>query len=68
PWYGSTRLVIRKGRLMIGGEQPLMQVEPGVFRPEGDNTADRIVFDTTINGKTLHLNYSGLDFYRTFTR
>jgi CubicO group peptidase (beta-lactamase class C family) len=68
PWYGSTRLVIRKGRLLIGGEQPLVEVEPGIFRPEGDNTADKLVFDTTINGKAVHLNLAGLDFYRTFTR
>ncbi len=67
PWYGSTRLVIRKGRLLIEGEQPLAQVEPGVFRPDGESTADRITFDTVLNGKAVHMNYSGIDFYRTFT-
>jgi len=68
PWYGSTRIVIRKGRLTADGDQALTQIEPGVFRPEGDgNAADRISFDTPLNGKTMHLNYSGIDFYRTFT-
>jgi hypothetical protein len=66
PWYGSTRVLIRKGRLMLQGEQSLVHVQGGVFRPEGD-TADRITFDTSINGKTLHLNISGIDFNRTFT-
>jgi hypothetical protein len=67
PWYGSMRLVIRKGRLLVDGEQRLVPVEPGVFRPEGDNTAERLVFDTLMNGKTMRANYSGIEFYRTFT-
>src|SRR6266536_172820 len=68
PWYGTTRIVIRKGRLLIDGEQPLTQIEPGVFRPEGDSSsAERISFDTVLNGKAMHINYSGIDFYRTFT-
>jgi len=68
PWYGSTRILIRKGRLLVDGEQPLTQIEAGVFRPDGDsNSAERIVFDTPINGKAMRINYSGIDFYRTFT-
>ncbi len=67
PWYGGTRLVIRKGRLLIDGEQPLLQISPGVFRPEGGSTADRMVFDSVMNGKASHFNYSGIDFYRIYT-
>lgn len=67
PWYGSTRLVVRKGRLLLDGEQPIVQTETGIFRPPGDNTAERISFDTILEGKALHLNYSGIDYYRTFT-
>ncbi len=67
PWFGSTRIVIRKGQLLVEGEQPLAQIEPGVFRPQGDAGADRITFDTIMNGKAVHLDYSGIDFYRTFT-
>jgi D-alanyl-D-alanine carboxypeptidase len=67
PWYGSIRIVIRKGQLLVEGEQPIAQIEPGVFRPEEDTGADRINFDTIVNGKAGHLNYSGIDFYRTFT-
>ena len=67
PWYGSTRLIIRKGRLLIDGEQPLLQISHGVFRPEGGSTADRMVFDSVMNGKASHFNYSGIDFYRTYT-
>ena len=68
PWYGTTRLFIRKGRLTLGGEQFLIPLEPGVFRPQGDNNAaERISFDTMVDGKAMHLNFSGIDFYRTFT-
>jgi CubicO group peptidase (beta-lactamase class C family) len=68
PWYGSTRVVIRKGRLLLDGEQPLAQIETGVFRPESDNNgAERITFDTLVNGTAMRMNYSGIDFYRTFT-
>jgi D-alanyl-D-alanine carboxypeptidase len=68
PWYGSTRVLFRKGRLTLDGEQPLVQIEGGVFRPEGEgNEAERILFDTVVNGRTMRLNYSGIDFYRTFT-
>jgi hypothetical protein len=68
PWYGSARIVIRKGRLLVDGEQPLTQLEPGVFRPDGDiNSAERVTFDTVVNGKAMHASYSGIDFYRTFT-
>jgi hypothetical protein len=66
-WYGSTRLVVRKGRLLIGGEEPITEVSPGVFTPEGDTGADRITFDTILDGRAIHMNYSGIDFYRTFT-
>jgi CubicO group peptidase (beta-lactamase class C family) len=67
-WYGSTRVLFRKGRLTLDGEQPLAQIQSGVFQPEGEgNEAERIVFDTFVNGKTMRLNYSGIDFYRTLT-
>lgn len=67
PWYGGSRLVIRKGRLLIDGQQPLVQIERGVFQPEGASAAERVVFDTPVNGKANQLNYSGIDFFRTFT-
>ncbi len=68
PWYGSARVVIRKGRLMLDGELPLTQIEANVFRPDGEtNAAERIVFDNIVNGKAMHASYSGIDYYRTFT-
>lgn len=68
PWYGSTRVLIRKGKLALEGEVPLQQVEPGVFKFEGDPIGlERIAFDTFLDSKAIHASYSGIDFYRTFT-
>jgi len=68
PWYGSTRVVVRKGRLLLDGEQPILQIRMGTFRLPGEiSGAERISFDTVVDGKALRMNYSGIDFYRTFT-
>ncbi|MGH9873750.1 MAG: serine hydrolase domain-containing protein [Pyrinomonadaceae bacterium] len=67
PWYGSTRIVIRKGQLLIGGDQPLAEVSPGVFRFADEPSADRVTFDTIIDGRAIHANVAGVDFYRAFT-
>jgi CubicO group peptidase (beta-lactamase class C family) len=67
PWYGSTRIVIRKGQLWIGDDQPLAEVSPGVFRFDGDTGVDKITFDTMVGGRAIHANVAGIDFYRAFT-
>ena len=68
PWYGSVRVVVRKGELLLGGDQPLLPVQPGVFKPAGDpSDADRVTFDLLANGQAMRLNYSGIEFFRTFT-
>jgi D-alanyl-D-alanine carboxypeptidase len=68
PWYGSARLVIRKGQLLMDGEQRLEPVGPNTFRLAGEgNDADRLVFDSWLGGKATRLNFSGIEFFRTFT-
>jgi CubicO group peptidase (beta-lactamase class C family) len=68
PWYGSTRIVIRKGELLVGGDSPLAPLEPGVFRPADDpSDADRVTFDTIVDGQAMRMNYSGIEFFRMFT-
>jgi CubicO group peptidase (beta-lactamase class C family) len=68
PWYGSVRVVIRKGELLVGGDQPMAAIEPRVFRPAGDpSDADRLVFDTFANGQALRMTFSGIEFFRAFT-
>jgi D-alanyl-D-alanine carboxypeptidase len=68
PWYGSTRIVIRKGQLLLEGLLPLAQLGPGVFKPAaGPGDADRIVFDGMTNGQAMRMNYSGIEYARAFT-
>jgi len=67
PWYGSVRIVIRKGQMLIGGDQALVEVSPGVFRFDDDNGVDRVTFDTMLDSQAIHANVAGVDFYRTFT-
>ncbi|HSS21824.1 MAG TPA: serine hydrolase domain-containing protein [Pyrinomonadaceae bacterium] len=68
PWYGSTRVVIRKGQLFVGGDQPLAAVEPNIFRFAGDpSDADRIMFDTFVDAKATRMNVSGIEFFRAYT-
>ena len=67
PWYGSVRIVIRKGQMLIGGDQPLVEVSPGVFRFDDDTGVDRVTFDTIIDGRAIHANVAGVNFYRAFT-
>jgi len=67
PWYGSVRIVIRKGQMLIGGDQALVEVSPGVFRFEDDTGVDRVTFDTILDGRAIHANVAGVDFYRAFT-
>jgi D-alanyl-D-alanine carboxypeptidase len=68
PWYGSVRVVVRKGELLVGGDQPMAAIEPRVFRPAGDpSDADRLMFDTFANGQALRMTFSGIEFFRAFT-
>ncbi len=68
PWYGSTRIVIRKGKLLLDGEAPLAEVGPGSFKFDGNPIGlERISFDTIVDGKAIHMNFSGIDSYRTYT-
>ena len=68
PWYGDVRIVIRKGELLVDGDQPLAPVEPHVFRPADDpSDADRVTFDNIIDRKAMRMNFSGIEFFRMFT-
>jgi CubicO group peptidase (beta-lactamase class C family) len=68
PWYESTRLVVRKGQLLVEGLQPLEQIEPRVFRVKSqDVDVDRVVFDTIVDGRAMRVNYSGIEFFRSWT-
>lgn len=68
PWYGSTRVVLRKGALWLDGELRLVPLEGGVFAlgpPE--QTAERISFGPVLGGRALRMTFSTVEFNRTYT-
>ena len=68
PWEGSLRVVLSKGRLSIGGGDPLVPLGDGVFRPgEEEHAPDRIRFAYVVNGRALRAFVSGTEFTRIET-
>ncbi len=66
-WYGSTRVVLRRGQLWLEGEQELVALPDGSFSigpPE--ETAERIRFLDTGGGRALRMNVSSCIYYRTY--
>ncbi|MDT5268686.1 MAG: hypothetical protein QOH49_872 [Acidobacteriota bacterium] len=67
PWYGSTRIVLRRGALWLEGEQQLQPLPDGSFSigpPE--ETAERIRFLDVSGGRALRMNVSSTIYYRTY--
>ena len=68
PWYGSTRVVLRKGRLWLDGEQPLYASGPDTFRTAAEGPSpERIKFEEVSGGRAMRMNFSTVPFFRTFT-
>lgn len=66
-WYGSTRIVLRRGKLWLEGEQELVPLADGSFSigpPE--ETAERIRFLDAGSGRALRMNVSSTIYYRTY--
>lgn len=71
PWFNNFRVVLRKGKLWLvipeGEETLLKPVDADSFQVGEEPTAERIRFDTVINGKAIRAELSGKFFYRSFT-
>ena len=69
PWYGSFRVVLRKGQLWLDGEQPIYADGSGVFRTvaPGARSPEWISFEEVMGGRAMRVNFSNVEFYRTFT-
>jgi hypothetical protein len=66
-WYGSTRVVLRRGQLLLEGEQELVSLPDGSFSlgpPE--ESAERIRFLDIEGGRALRMNVSSVVHYRTY--
>ena len=66
PWYGPARVLLRKGRLWLDGEELLVPLGPQLFSlgpPE--RSYERITFGALKGGRALRMHYSTVEFYRT---
>jgi CubicO group peptidase (beta-lactamase class C family) len=67
PWFGSTRIFVRKGKLTAEGT-PLTPLGDGVFRAGAEEwSPERISFGPVVSGHATRMKFSGVEFYRTFT-
>ena len=67
PWEGSVRVVLRKGRLWLGGD-PLVPLGEGLFRlGEEEHGPNRVRFEDVVNGRALRATLSGTEFRRIET-
>jgi len=67
PWYGDTRVVLRRGQLFLDGTVPLVARGDGKFGVGDPVGPDWIEFETIVNGRAMQLNYSGIIFRRMST-
>ncbi|HEX5717125.1 MAG TPA: serine hydrolase domain-containing protein [Thermoanaerobaculia bacterium] len=67
PWMGSARVILRKGRLWLGGA-PLLPLGGGLFRiGEEEHEPDRALFQEVFDGRALRAYLSGTEFRRVET-
>ena len=67
PWYGDTRVVLRKGQLFIDGVQRLVPRPDGKFGIGDPEGPDWVSFESIVDGRAMRLNFSGIVFRRVFT-
>ena len=67
PWYGDTRVVLRKGQLFLDGVEPLVPRGDGKFGIGDPEGPDWISFESIVDGRAMRLNYSGIIHRRIFT-
>ena len=67
PWYGDTRVVLRKGQLYVDGAQALVPRGDGKFGIGDPEAPDWISFESIVDGRAMIMNFSGIRFRRTFT-
>ncbi len=69
-WFSNFRIVVRRGVLYLmepsGGETAMEALGPGLFKEAG-MSAERLRFDSIVDGQALRANLSGVDYYRVFT-
>jgi len=65
PWIGSFRVIRRKGKLWLDGSLPLKPMDANTFRlADSSHNPEWIRFLDVVNGKSMHLKFSGEDYLR----
>jgi len=65
PWWGTTRVVERGGKLWLGTETPLARMSPNLWRVGDDNwSPERAAFTDFIDGRPQAFIFSGVKFER----
>ncbi|MBZ5601530.1 MAG: beta-lactamase family protein [Acidobacteriia bacterium] len=68
PWFRSTRIVLRKGKLWAGGTAPLEPIGEATFRLGSESfSPDVVEFLYVASGKALLLKTNGSDHWRVET-
>ncbi len=66
-WYGSTRVVLRRGALWLDGEERLHPLADGSFSPgPPEDTPERVRFTHVAGGRALNMNFSTVEYHRTY--
>ena len=63
------RVLLRKGKLWMSSwgdevEYGLVELEPGLFQIGKEETAERLRFDSVVEGKALRAEFSGVSYHR----
>jgi CubicO group peptidase (beta-lactamase class C family) len=67
PWFGSTRIFVRKGKLTADGA-PMTALGGGNFRVGAEDwSPERVRFGPVVRGRATRMTFSGVEFHRTFT-
>lgn len=67
PWYGSSRVVLRRGALWLDGEGQLSPLPDGSFSPGPPaDTPERVRFTHVLGGRALRMNLSTVEYHRTY--
>jgi len=65
PWFGSTRIFMRKGKLTVDGS-PLTAIGDGLFRAGAEEwSPERVRFGPVVNGHATRISVSGVRFHRS---
>jgi hypothetical protein len=63
-WFGSTRVVLRKGRLWLDGVSPLSPLGQALFRVGDDpHNPSTVEFFYAVEGKAQLMKLNGADFW-----